>query len=429
MRVKINPEEIKIGEPLNWNLYNDSGNCMFRKGFIVYSEQSRLRLLQMELYIDSAADTTSTPQPVSHNGTPRAQLKTSTSNPESKPRSHFISEEVTPRRRKVRYEFDLPQSELKELVEGNVFLFLDYCIAQEKWICDSIIKGQQDMLQHINVLADNLLSLFKQGTDACLGAIHLEYEQPYSCCHPVYSALLCLLIAEGLGISEQRKAALLRAALTANLGMYEYHDRLVNMNAKLSDEEFAVLKTHPEISHRMLMANGVTDSLWLEIVMQHHERGDGSGYPKGLKRSEIHPEAAVLATVDTYLAFVMPRAYRKPVAPKVAMQKIYKTAVAADDTLSLGLIKQLGVYPPGSLVRLATQEIAVVVDRNNEHTLAPWVACVGVLNGKSYPEPVRRSTESDVYKIIDSYISEQAVEIDMNQLWKVELVFNFRTVA
>ena len=401
---------------------------MFRKGFVVHSEQSRERLLQMELYFESISSATPKPHPV-QKAVSHQTLNSSAGSPKVKSQSLLVGDELVPRRRKVRYEFDIPQSELKELVGGNVFVFLDYCIAQEKWICDSIIKGQQDMRETINVLADNLQSLFKQAPDACLGAIHLEFEQPYSCCHPVYSALLCLLIADGLGIAEERIPSLLRAALTANLGMYEYHDRLVNMNAKLSDEEFAVLKTHPEISHRMLTANGVTDSLWLEIVMQHHERGDGSGYPNGLKRNQIHPEAAILATVDTYLAFVMPRAYRKPVAPKVAMQKIYKTAVAADDTLSLGLIKQLGVYPPGSLVRLATQEIAVVVDRNEEHILAPWVACVGVLNGKNYAEPVRRSTLSDVYKVIDSYVSEQAVEIDMNQLWKVELVFNFRTIT
>lgn len=426
MRVKINPDEIKIGEPLSGDLYNDSGNCMFRKGFIVNSEQSRLRLLQMELYVE--ADPTNPSSQPTRNSALRAPMDTSATQSASIPKSQNVGESSAPRRRKVVYEFDLPQSELKEMVDANVFLFLDYCIAQEKWICDAIINGQQDMREHINVLADNLYSLFKQAPDACLGAIHLEFEQPYSCCHPVYSALLCLLIAEGLAIPEQRCAALIRAALTANLGMYEYHDRLVNMNAKLSEEELAVLKTHPELSQGMLIANGVANSLWLEIVLQHHERGDGSGYPKGLKRSEIHPEAAILATVDTYLSFVMPRAYRKPVAPKVAMQKIYKTAVAADDTLSLGLIKQLGIYPPGSLVRLANQEIAVVVDRNGGHTLAPWVACVGVLNGKSYSEPIRRSTTSDVYKIIDSYVSEQVVEVDMNKLWKIELVFDFRTV-
>lgn len=434
VRVKVKADELVIGQPLDWDLYNESGTCIFRKGFVVHSHESLKRIMSIPLFYEAEQDsstpvqqktrldnipaTTSAPK----RSTPSPVLSTSTST--------NADEQIplAPRRRKVTYAFNVPKVEIKELADGNIFVFLDYCIAQEKWICDLITSKQQVDLKHIASLATNLQNLLKQAPDACLGAIHVEYQHPHSCCQPIYSALLCLLVAQGLGLNNSNQNSLLLAALTANLGMYDYQDRLVNMTTALTTEETAVVKSHPGISHQMLLDNGVTDSLWLDIVLQHHERRDGSGYPKGLGDSDILPEAKILAIVDSYLTMIMPRAYRKPLAPKHALQKIYQTAVADEDSLSLGLIKQLGIYPPGSLVRLASHELAVVVALNKTNSLAPQVACIGFINGRLYPEPIFRNTVTDVYKIVDAYLSEEAVEIDINQLWQHKLEFDFLAV-
>ena len=107
------------------------------------------------------------------------------------------------------------------------------------------------------------------------------------------------------------------------------------------------------------------------------------------------------------------------------MQQIYKTAVAEDDLISIGLIKQLGVYPPGSLVRLANQEIAVVVERNRHDSVAPKVAAIGHFAGRFYAQYVIRQSDTPSYEIIDVYQPETPVGIDMNRIWHSETPVTF----
>jgi HD-GYP domain-containing protein (c-di-GMP phosphodiesterase class II) len=420
MKLRLNADDIQLNQPIDWDLYSKSGHRLFKKGFIVHTEQNLKQLLDIELYYDPNASIH-----LSSQQKPEWEHR----EPQKIPESHSLGrmqppkyQSGTPARiREISYALDVTPSELNNIGKHNLFIYLDYFNAQVKCICDGMINGRTDMLPYIETLANYLEKIFSQATDACLGAIHIDYEHSYSTCHPLYSALLSLLISKGLGINENNRKCLICAGLTANVGMYEYHDHLISSDAELSKEELGLLHAHPELSRNLLIANNVTKQKWLDIVIQHHERGDGSGYPKGLHRDQICMEATILATVDTYLSFIMPRAYRKSIPPKIAMQKIYQTAVAQDDTLSIGLIKQLGIYPPGSLVKLANDDIAIVIERNMTNNLVPIVARIGRINGDDYPNPIRCATNSDAYKITGPYISDVKVEIDMNKLWEVDI--------
>ena len=229
------------------------------------------------------------------------------------------------------------------------------------------------------------------------------------------------MMAEGLQLAKDNRHSLVGAALTANLGMFEYFNTLVNRDASLTDQEQAYLRTHPQISHKLLLNNGIKDPLWLTTVLQHHERSDGSGYPEKLRHDTILQEASVLAAADTYIAMVTPRAYRKLLSPKVTLQHMYKTAVAQNDSISIGLIKQLGIYPPGTLVRLANQEIAVVVERNKQDSVAPMVAVIGNSMGVMYQKYVMRASTDTTHRIIDAYQPHGPIQIDMNRLWPKSL--------
>lgn len=421
MKLKLNPDDIQLNQPIDWDLYSESGRRLFKKGFIVHTEQSLKQLLDLELYYDPNAGIH-----LSSQQRPGREDQEHQKIPElhSSGRMQLPKcQSGTPARiREIAYALDITPPELNNAGKQNLFIYLDYFNAQEKSICDGIINGRTDMLPYIDNLADYLEIIFTQATDACLGAVHIDYKHSYSTCHPLYSALLSLLISKGLGINKNDRKCLICAALTANLGMYENYDHLISSDAVLSKEELGSLHAHPELSRSLLIANKVTIQKWLDIVIQHHERGDGSGYPKGLQRDQICKEASILATVDTYLSFIMPRAYRKSVPPQIAMQKIYQTAVAHDDTISMGLIKQLGIYPPGSLVKLANNDIAIVVERNMANNLAPTVACIGGINGDIYPNPIRCATNTDTHKITGPYISDTKVEIDMNKLWEVDVL-------
>ena len=407
MRTRIKPGQIKIGIALPWDVYNGEGRRIFRKGFIFHSKESLQRVSGLELYYAPAAG--AAPPAVS-----TAAMAVAATDPEAEAR-----------RREVMYEFAQSQAHIDELIRGNIFRFIDYSIAVIGDLNERITGGETGQFEKLDALIHNLIRGYNMAPDAFLGAMHLEYEHPLSNLQPVYTVFGCLSMAEALNLAQEKVYSLVGAALTANLGMYRYFDLLVNRSTPLDEEEIAFLHTHPELSHKLLRENAVSDELWLNIVLQHHERGDGKGYPRGLKREDILLEASILAAVDTYIAMVTPRAYRKPLMPKIAMQTMYKTAVATDDLISIGLIKQLGIYPPGSLVRLANQEIAVVLERNRQHPVAPRVAAIGQLQGRYYPQVIKRDTDSPAYKILDAFQPESPIEIDLNQLWRGEIGIGF----
>jgi len=402
LRTAIQKGRLKIGEALPWDVYNAEGRRIFRKGFIFRSKESLSRIMQMELYCED--------------GRP---------SPETSQHATGYSTASDVRRRLVIYEFAKNQEEIEKQIGASIFHLIDYCIAVEEKICEEITQGATDQAGQLETLVSNIMHVFASYPEACLAAIHMDYEHHLSSMQPVYSAFLCLLMAEGLNLPSERRHALVGAALTANLGMFKYFDFLVNRSTRLDEDEAAFVRAHPEASHRMLLGNHISDEAWLGAVLQHHERGDGRGYPAGLMRNAISIEASILAAVDTYVAMVTPRAYRKPLLPKIAMQQIYKTAVAEDDLISIGLIKQLGVYPPGSLVRLANQEIAVVVERNRHDSVAPKVAAIGHFAGRLYAQYVIRQSDTPSYEIIDVYQPETPVGIDMNRIWHSETPVTF----
>lgn len=118
------------------------------------------------------------------------------------------------------------------------------------------------------------------------------------------------------------------------------------------------------------------DKLWLELVEQHHEKLDGSGYPKQLKGTEIKSEALVLALADVYSAIITPRVYRGPIRLNDFLRDLFvERGSKFDDSLTKIFIHEVGLYPPGIYVRLDSGDLAVVVGRT-ENFQYPLVACI-----------------------------------------------------
>lgn len=409
MKVRASLSELTVGNSLPWDLYNADGRCLFRKGFVINTESSLQRMLSMELYHDPAS---SCPPDVLIQGKP-----------------------IPPSRSGLPSETRLPQSTIPDTAgtgtkppePGGITMrqALARCVSRQQQISVAIQQGKTDQRPLILQLIDDIERVYRSSADASLAAVHHAYQHPLSDLQPVYTAILAIVMADALKMDPHHRQCLVGAALTANLGMYQYFDVLVNCSSPLTDEERAFLHTHPESSKCMLQQNGINDDIWLTAVIQHHERGDGTGYPARLQRKEISVEAAILATIDTYLAMIMPRTYRKALSPSLTMQKLYQAAVSNDDVIAIGLIKTLGVYPPGSLVRLASQEIAIVTERNLLHSIAPNVMALGKIGGHYYAEPVLRQTDTQIYAIVDAFEPAIPVSIDTNAIWDKRIMINF----
>jgi hypothetical protein len=208
---------------------------------------------------------------------------------------------------------------------------------------------------------------------------------PYGVVRSLHAAAAAYLIALRLGWSRERCLTLVKAAFTMNLGMLELQARMANLARLPNPQQRQAVQTHPTASLETLKASGVTDPDWLLAVEHHHERPGGGGYPAGV--TEVGEMANALRTVDVYTAKLAGRSGRDSLPPPRAARDLL--VVERGNPFALALITEFGAHPPGSLVRLYSGEIAVVVRRTADSN-APQVAVLSGRRGEPLAEPLVR---------------------------------------
>lgn len=213
----------------------------------------------------------------------------------------------------------------------------------------------------VRAQATELSSLYVQDAEAALGLIRLIPLPGLALRHCLHSALVALVLAEALGWPDQRLETLICAALTMNLSEMRLHEHLAMGARVLTDIQRQAIRRHPTRSTEILVAAGVEDREWLAAVLAHHEHLDGSGYPAGLVGDAIPQAARILRAADYYCAKVGGRHYRPPRTPEQALRSLFGSErQRLDMHLAAHLLRRLGLYPPGTLVRLVNRETAVV---------------------------------------------------------------------
>jgi HD-GYP domain-containing protein (c-di-GMP phosphodiesterase class II) len=158
----------------------------------------------------------------------------------------------------------------------------------------------------------------------------------------------------------------------------------------------------------ILSQAGIFNKIWIEGVLYNHEAIDGSGYPSGLKGSAIPICARIIAVGDQYCAGVSSRSYRRSLTPQESMKEIYLNAEKISDQDIVNLcVRLLGVYPPGTFVKLDNGEIAVVTHRGEKaHT--PLVHSIVKSNTKDMLlSPMKRDSSKDEFSIVEIVNAEQ----------------------
>lgn len=197
--------------------------------------------------------------------------------------------------------------------------------------------------------------------DACVGWLFLHTDARYVIAHPIHVAILSELVARQLGWPVEERLALLNAALTMNIAILVLQHKLHQQAAPLLPPQLAQMREHSTQGVELLQQLGVTNAAWLAAVLQHHERFDGGGYPAGLSAESLAREARLIAVADVYAALVTEHAHRHAYTANAALKEIYlQRGKQLDSHMTEMLIKVIGVFPPGSFVKLANGEIAVV---------------------------------------------------------------------
>jgi HD-GYP domain-containing protein (c-di-GMP phosphodiesterase class II) len=170
---------------------------------------------------------------------------------------------------------------------------------------------------------------------------------------------------------------------------------LARQTEALSSEQRLALHGHPEKSVRMLQSAGITDADWLSAVLRHHEQEDGGGYPRGC--TEVGELASLVRRADVYTSKLASRASRDALSADMAGRQMFMQDPG--HPMTAALVKEFGIYPPGSYVRLASGEMGVVVARG-ELITAPVVACLTDESGAPLRAPRRRDTRHGAHAIL-----------------------------
>jgi len=243
-----------------------------------------------------------------------------------------------------------------------------------------------------------------------------DRQVSYSAAHALMCAALCHLIAPSAGLQTSEIDSLVHAALTMNLGMSRLHDQLAQQRQPVDEIQRVSIQAHPSESANRLRALGVQDRIWLDLVLFHHDE-------TGLTAPN-HPSPAfqtalcLLHMVDLFAARVSPRKTRRGLLPNQALRSVFVQSQATSSTLGQLLVKSLGLYPPGSYVRLKSGEIAVVLRRGRR---ANTPAALAIVNSQGMPlsVPAFRDTEFGDHAVLESVNADDVrVRLDPVQILK-----------
>lgn len=314
---RLTARDIIVGKPLAFAVHDDSGTLLLRKGYVVDSERQKTLLINRKVFT-SHAEVTS------------ASLRAVAAKHE-KPTTISVFEWVN-----SHYE-----------LLSDVYLRFDEPGAQS--------------VKKIQILAERILRLSESHSDGLLAAVQLTQGKVYSHIKALHVGLLCEALGQRAQLSRPQRLSTIAAGLTSDLAMWQLQEQIRDRQEPLTDTQWQHIRSHTERGVKLLRDAGVRDQLWLKAVAQHHERLNGTGYPDKLEGDQIHQSARILAVVDIFAAMVRPRGDRAQRMPKEAMRDLFLSrGDEIDGTLAQLFIKELGLFPPGSAVRLITGDIAIV---------------------------------------------------------------------
>ena len=224
---------------------------------------------------------------------------------------------------------------------------------------------------------DSMRDLVLTDPNALLALALLKKYDGYTYAHSVNVAIFALAFARHLGVEGQALHRVGLAGLLHDLGKVRMAESIIKKPGALSEAEMELMRRHPELGVEIIQEMQGIDRETSEIVLHHHLRYDGSGYPALPSGAEPHPHGLVIAISDCYDALTTTRPYQKSRHPSEAVRIMRRLAGKAYDPQVLArFVDMVGIYPVGELVRLSSGELAVVTATNHLDATTPAVRIV-----------------------------------------------------
>jgi len=258
---------------------------------------------------------------------------------------------------------------------------------------------------------------------AMISIARLKNSDDYTYMHSVAVCALMIVLARQLDLPPQQVREAGYAGLLHDIGKMAIPAPILNKPGRLTDREFAEVREHPARGLELLKAGGVDDPVVLDVCLHHHEKVDGTGYPHRLRGEDISLFAKMGAVCDVYDAITSDRPYKRGWDPAEAVHKMAEwSAGHFDKTVFQAFVKSIGIYPVGSLVRLTTGRLGVVVDPGRQSLTCPQVKVFySTASGmRMAPETVDLARPGCTEKIVSREDPAKWGFTDLDALWKDE---------
>ncbi|PXW87251.1 putative nucleotidyltransferase with HDIG domain [Nitrosomonas sp. Nm84] len=234
--------------------------------------------------------------------------------------------------------------------------------------------GKALAIEEVGLLVDEISQSLERNTNALLSLVRLKNSDEYTYLHSVAVCVLMVALGRQLDLNGDQLKQVGVAGLLHDIGKMAIPSDILNKPDKLTDEELKIVKQHPQRGWKILKSCYQVDEVALDVCLHHHERMDGRGYPEKLSGDTLTLYARMGAVCDVYDAISSDRCYKKAWGPAESIRKmaLWKNG-HFDEVVFHAFVKTIGIYPNGTLLRLKSGRLGVVIEQSKKSLTTPII--------------------------------------------------------
>ena len=277
--------------------------------------------------------------------------------------------------------------------------------------------GKVIELDQVGSVVEDITASILRNPGALMGLLRIKTKDDYTFLHSVSVCTLLVAFCRARGMDGATIYQAGLGGLLHDVGKALVPDSVLNKPGRLTEEEFAIIRKHPQDGYDILKQSPGIGQIPLDITLHHHERVDGSGYPGKQAANGISELAQMAAIVDVYDAITADRCYHKGMPAADALRKLYEwSKFHFNPQFVQDFMRCVGIYPVGTMVLLESGRLAVVVEAHETNLLAPKVNVFFHTKRDAYIKP----ETVDLSRALGFGGGDKIVRHESPEKWKVD---------